>query len=144
MTLLMRKYFFIFLSCVLLCAGCRHVQYVAVPSVRTEYHNSIMHDSVDRWHTHYEFLQGDTLHLIDTFYRDRLVTLFVTDSIRDTVPVIDTAALSSLRQQLAVAKSDSRRLTLWIVILAALLVAFVAYRLYRHFRPNLIWRKISE
>ena len=140
----MRTYFFIILSCVLLCAGCRHVQYVAVPSVHTEYRDSIVHDSVDRWHTHYEFLRGDTLHLIDTFYRDRLLTIRVTDSIRDTVPVLDTAALSSLRQQLAVAKSDSRRLTLWIVILAALLVAFVAYRLYRHFRPNLIWRKISE
>lgn len=140
----MRTYFFIILSCVLLCAGCRHVQYVAVPSVRTEYRDSVVHDSVDRWHTHYEFLRGDTLHLVDTFYRDRLLTIRVTDSIRDTVPVIDTAALSSLRQQLAVAKSDSRRLTLWIVILAALLVAFVAYRLYRHFRPNLIWRKISE
>ncbi len=140
----MRKLSFIILFLLSLCAGCRHVQYVAVPSVRTEYRDSLVHDSVDRWHTHYEFLRGDTLHLVDTFYRDRLLTIRVTDSIRDTVPVLDTAALSSLRQQLAVAKSDSRRLTLWIVILAALLVAFVAYRLYRHFRPNLIWRKISE
>lgn len=37
----------------------------------TVYNNSVVHDSVDRWHTHYEFIKGDTLHMIDTFYRDR-------------------------------------------------------------------------
>ena len=37
----------------------------------TVYSNSVVHDSVDRWHTHYEFVKGDTLHMIDTFYRDR-------------------------------------------------------------------------
>ena len=37
----------------------------------TVYSNSVVHDSVDRWHTHYEFIKGDTLHMIDTFYRDR-------------------------------------------------------------------------
>ena len=37
----------------------------------TVYQNSVVHDSVDRWHTHYEFIKGDTLHMIDTFYRDR-------------------------------------------------------------------------
>lgn len=125
----MRTYFFIILSCVLLCAGCRHVQYVAVPSVRTEYHNSIMHDSVDRWHTHYEFLQGDTLHLIDTFYRDRLVTLFVTDSIRDTVPVIDTAALSALRADLLQQQSTARSRLLWLIGLVVLLAIILFRRL---------------
>lgn len=125
----MRTYFFIILSCVLLCAGCRHVQYVAVPSVRTEYHNSIMHDSVDRWHTHYEFLQGDTLHLIDTFYRDRLVTLFVTDSIHDTVPVIDTAALSALRADLLQQQSTARSRLLWLIGLVVLLAIILFRRL---------------
>lgn len=33
--------------------------------------HSVVHDSVDRWHTHYEYVRGDTLHVIDTFYRDR-------------------------------------------------------------------------
>ena len=37
----------------------------------TVYSNSVVHDSVDRWHTHYEFVKGDTLHMIDTFWRDR-------------------------------------------------------------------------
>lgn len=37
----------------------------------TVYSNSVVHDSVDRWHTHYEFVRGDTLHVIDTFWRDR-------------------------------------------------------------------------
>lgn len=131
MTLLMRKYFFIFLSCVLLCAGCRHVQYVAVPSVHTEYRDSIVHDSVDRWHTHYEFLRGDTLHLIDTFYRDRLLTIHVTDSIHDTVPVVDTAALNALRNRLAHEQSVSASLRGWLIILILLLFAAIFRRLLK-------------
>lgn len=124
----MRTYFFIILSCVLLCAGCRHVQYVAVPSVRTEYRDSIVHDSVDRWHTHYEFLRGDTLHLVDTFYRDRLLTIRVTDSIHDTVPVIDTAALHALRADLLRQQSLAHSRLLWLVGLIILL-AFLLFRL---------------
>ena len=120
----MSKFSFIFLSCVLLCAGCRHVQYVAVPSVHTEYRDSIVHDSVDRWHTHYEFLRGDTLHLIDTFYRDRLLTIHVTDSIRDTVPVLDTAALHALRDRLQHQQSVNSNMRGWIILLILLL--FVA------------------
>ena len=127
----MRKYFFIFLSCVLLCAGCRHVQYVAVPSVRTEYRDSLVHDSVDRWHTHYEFLRGDTLHLIDTFYRDRLLTIRVTDSIHDTVPVLDTAALSALRADLLQQQSTARSRLLWLIGLVVLLAIILFRRLFQ-------------
>lgn len=123
----MRTYFFIILSCVLLCAGCRHVQYVAVPSVRTEYRDSLVHDSVDRWHTHYEFLRGDTLHLVDTFYRDRLLTIRVTDSLHDTVPVLDTAALHALRADLLRQQSLAHSRLLWLVGLIILL-AFLLFR----------------
>ena len=127
----MRRFSFIFLSCVLLCAGCRHVQYVAVPSVRTEYRDSIVHDSVDRWHTHYEFLRGDTLHLIDTFYRDRLLTIRVTDSIHDTVPVLDTAALSALRADLLQQQSTARSRLLWLIGLVVLLAIILFRRLFQ-------------
>ncbi len=123
----MRRFYIIILSCVLLCAGCRHVQYVAVPSVRTEYRDSIVHDSVDRWHTHYEFLRGDTLHLIDTFYRDRLLTIRVTDSLHDTVPVLDTAALHALRADLLRQQSLAHSRLLWLVGLIILL-AFLLFR----------------
>lgn len=125
----MRKLSFIILFLLSLCAGCRHVQYVAVPSVRTEYHNSIMHDSVDRWHTHYEFLQGDTLHLVDTFYRDRLLTIRVTDSIHDTVPVLDTAALHALRADLLRQQSLAHSRLLWLVGLIILLAFLLFCRL---------------
>lgn len=127
----MRTYFFIILSCVLLCAGCRHIQYVAVPSVRTEYRDSIVHDSVDRWHTHYEFLRGDTLHLIDTFYRDRLLTIRVTDSIHDTVPVIDTAALHALRDRLLHQQSVNSNMRGWIILLILLLFVATFRRIFK-------------
>lgn len=55
-----------------MCCGCRgtkEVEYIYHHD--TVYSNSVVHDSVDRWHTHYEFVKGDTLHVIDTFYRDR-------------------------------------------------------------------------
>ena len=56
-----------------MCCGCRGAKEVEhVYHHDTVYSNSVVHDSVDRWHTHYEFVKGDTLHMIDTFYRDRL------------------------------------------------------------------------
>lgn len=51
------------------CSSTKEVEHVYHHD--TVYHNSVVHDSVDRWHTHYEYLRGDTLHMIDTFYRDR-------------------------------------------------------------------------
>lgn len=125
----MRKLSFIILFLLSLCAGCRHVQYVAVPSVRTEYRDSLVHDSVDRWHTHYEFLRGDTLHLVDTFYRDRLLTIRVTDSLHDTVPVLDTAALHALRADLLRQQSLAHSRLLWLVGLIILLAFLLFHRL---------------
>ena len=56
----------------LLAGGCSSTKEVEhVYHHDTVYSNSVVHDSVDRWHTHYEYLRGDTLHMIDTFYRDR-------------------------------------------------------------------------
>lgn len=125
----MSKYFFIPLFLLCLCAGCRHVQYVAVPSVHTQYRDSIVHDSVDRWHTHYEFLRGDTLLLVDTFYRDRLLTIRVTDSIHDTVPVLDTASLHALRSDLLRQQSLAQSRLWWLVGLILLLALFLFRRL---------------
>ena len=51
------------------CSSTKEVEHVYHHD--TVYNNSVVHDSVDRWHTHYEYLRGDTLHMIDTFYRDR-------------------------------------------------------------------------
>lgn len=127
----MRKLSFIILFLLSLCAGCRHVQYVAVPSVRTEYRDSLVHDSVDRWHTHYEFLRGDTLHLVDTFYRDRLLTIRVTDSLHDTVPVLDTAALHTLRADLLRQQSLAHSRLLWLVGLIVLIALLLFRRIFK-------------
>ena len=55
-----------------MCCGCRGAYEVEhIYHHDTVYSNSVVHDSVDRWHTHYEYLRGDTLHVIDTFWRDR-------------------------------------------------------------------------
>ena len=51
------------------CSSTKEVEHVYHHD--TVYSKSVVHDSVDRWHTHYEYLRGDTLHVIDTFYRDR-------------------------------------------------------------------------
>lgn len=60
-----------FICCLMFsgCASTKEVEHVYHHD--TVYSNSVVHDSVDRWHTHYEYLRGDTLHMIDTFYRDR-------------------------------------------------------------------------
>lgn len=60
-----------FICCLMFsgCASTKEVEHVYHHD--TVYSNSVVHDSVDRWHTHYEYLKGDTLHMIDTFYRDR-------------------------------------------------------------------------
>lgn len=58
--------------CCLMFSGCSTTKEVEhVYHHDTVYSNSVVHDSVDRWHTHYEFIKGDTLHMIDTFWRDR-------------------------------------------------------------------------
>lgn len=57
-----------------MCCSCKtpnHLRETTKMVHDTVYCNSVVHDSVDRWHTHYEFIKGDTLHMIDTFYRDR-------------------------------------------------------------------------
>ena len=57
-----------------MCCSCKapdHLRETTKMVHDTVYSNSVVHDSVDRWHTHYEFIKGDTLHMVDTFYRDR-------------------------------------------------------------------------
>jgi phosphate/sulfate permease len=62
----------IVITILVMCCSCstpREIEHVYHHD--TVYSNSVVHDSVDRWHTHYEFVRGDTLHVIDTFWRDR-------------------------------------------------------------------------
>ena len=66
--------FVIVVAIMVMCCSCKapdHLRETTKMVHDTVYCNSIVHDSVDRWHTHYEYLRGDTLHVIDTFWRDR-------------------------------------------------------------------------
>lgn len=64
--------FVIVVAIMVMCCSCANTKEVEhVYHHDTVYSNSVVHDSVDRWYTHYEFVKGDTLHMIDTFYRDR-------------------------------------------------------------------------
>ena len=64
--------FVIVVAIMVMCCSCSSIKEVEhVYHHDTVYSNSVVYDSVDRWHTHYEYLRGDTLYMIDTFYRDR-------------------------------------------------------------------------
>ena len=66
--------FVIVVAIMVMCCSCKapdHIRESTKMVHDTVYNNSVVHDSVERWHTHYEFIKGDTLHMIDTFYRDR-------------------------------------------------------------------------
>lgn len=50
-------------------AGCRSTHDIERVYVHdTLYATLVQYDSVDRWHTHYEYLKGDTILIRDSFY----------------------------------------------------------------------------
>ena len=78
-------------------------------------------DSVDRWHTHYEYLQGDTIRLVDTFYLAKWHTH------TDTLHVTDTR-YKEIDKPVEVVKYRVP-LWCWLSLLAILAVIFV--KIYR-------------
>lgn len=138
------NFFFIcFVLSVCLLTGCRHVEYVAVPEVRYEHSRDTVHDSVDRWHTHYEFVKGDTMHSIDTFYQDRWHIERSVDTLTEFIPVIDTAATNSLRRELQAVENSSRRLKIRLALLSIVFLVWMGWRAYCRLKGNLLWRNIS-
>lgn len=85
----MRKIYFIFLLlvsiCVCSCKSTQNIDKVYVHDTITT--TKIVHDSVDRWRTHYEYLKGDTMYYIDTIYYARWKTK--TDTLIDVVHDIE-------------------------------------------------------
>lgn len=128
---------------VALCTGCRHVEYVSVPTVHTVLRDSIVHDSVDRHHYHNTFIKGDTVHLIDSSVYHHYHNVFLHDSIRDTVPVIDTSAYAAFRAEIDHHKAVARGRLWWAIGIALAFALFIGIALYRKFCPRLIWRNIS-
>lgn len=99
------------LLCIMLLPGCsttRDVEYVYTHD--TVYQNKVVHDSVDRWHTHYEFVKGDTVHSIDTFYRDRWYQKV------DTVHETKTVVLPPEKVYVEVEKKVYVWWPLWVIL----------------------------
>lgn len=119
-------------------AGCsrKTVAPVVVPVHDTVYRNMVQHDSIytDRWHTHYEYLKGDTLHLIDTFYTDR----WRSKEVHDTAYVShDVPVPYEVKVEVEKKLNWWQRMTMWLGTIAIVAgVAIGAYKIYR------LWRKV--
>ena len=62
--------------------SCKSTEYVPYEVSHTEW----LHDSIDCWHTHYVYTQGDTVHVVDTIFRDRVRTVWKHDSVEKPKP----------------------------------------------------------
>lgn len=137
------KFFFFIILCLSCLTACRHVEYVAVPEVRYVNSTDTIRDSIDRWHTHYEYLRGDSVRIVDTFYCDRWHLERHTDTLILHIPVIDTAATNALRAELDAAEASVRRLTLRLVLLAIVFLLWMGWRIYCRCKGNVLCRNIS-
>lgn len=123
---------------VLATTGCsrKTVAPIVVPVHDTVYRNLVQHDSIytDRWHTHYEYLKGDTLHLIDTFYTDR----WRSKEVHDTAYVShDVPVPYEVKVEVEKKLNWWQRMTMWLGTIAIVAgVAIGAYKIYR------LWRKV--
>ncbi|NDV69267.1 hypothetical protein [Dysgonomonas sp. 25] len=95
----MSKY--ILLLSLLLLAGCRaKTVYIPVETVRTEYKDRLMHDSVHHYDSIFVREKGDTLWLekYRYLYRDRIISdsIHINDTIRVPYPVIETREVNRL------------------------------------------------
>ena len=105
------------------CSSTKEVEHVYHHD--TVYSNSVVHDSVDRWHTHYEFVKGDTLHMIDTFWRDRWHVTH--DTAYKTVVDVQNVEVEKI-----VEKKVYVLWPLWVAIgIVAVIVAFFAWVGYK-------------
>jgi len=81
----------VFFGLALLCCACGSVKYLPLETVRTEYRDKILRDSIFRYDSVYMKDLGDTVYLerYRYLYRDKIVrdSIFKTDSIRVPYPV---------------------------------------------------------
>jgi hypothetical protein len=87
-----------------LCYSCKSVQYIPVETVKTEYRNNIVRDSIYQLDSIYIKEKGDTL-IMERYrylYRDKFIrdSVFINDTIRVPYPV-------------EVVKQVKKRLTGW-------------------------------
>jgi hypothetical protein len=81
----------VFCAFALLCFACGTIRYVPVESVRTEYRDKIVRDSIFRYDSIFVREKGDTVFLerYKYLYMDRIVrdSVFMNDTIRVPYPV---------------------------------------------------------
>lgn len=122
--------FFLCACCCLLLPACKHTEYVTVPDVHNFYHTNTIHDSVDRWHTHKEYINGDTVRIIDSVrignYHSGTDTVYQVDSI----PVIDTASINQAKRQANAANKEAasyKRLSFLLALVSVFLIGIIMY-----------------
>lgn len=128
----MKLRFLTLITAVVLLIGCGSSKKVLVPVhdtvVHTEYVTSIIHDSVDRWKTHYEYIKGDTVRIIDSVYTSKyfktIDTMYVTDTVKESTTII---------QPEVVVKSKTNWLSI-IILSSLLLLSLCGYWLLYHFK----------
>ena len=73
------------------CSSCRTPQYIPVETIKTEYRDKIVRDSIFRYDSIHVKEKGDTLILerYRYFYKDKIIrdSIFVNDTIRVPYPV---------------------------------------------------------
>ena len=87
---------------ILALSGCRSkIQYVPVESVRTEYRDRVIRDSIYQQDSVFFAIKGDTVYLekYRTLYKDRFLcdSVFVQDTIRVPYPVEKIYEVNKLR-----------------------------------------------
>ena len=116
--------FIILLLCV--CSSCKTPQYIPVETVKTEYRDKIVRDSVFRYDSVFVKDQGDTIFLerYRYLYRDKIIrdSIFKIDTIRVPYPVEVIkqvkAPLTSWQNFSTVVRTDfaCNRLIGWVVL----------------------------
>lgn len=81
----------VFCALALLCCACGTTKYIPIETVKTEYHDKIIRDSIYQYDSIFVKEKGDTL-ILERYrylYRDKIIrdSVFVCDTIRVPYPV---------------------------------------------------------
>lgn len=126
----MKAKFLTLLLLILCFASCKQLEYIEVPRVETVYKTNTIHDSVDRWRTHYEFIKGDTVYSVDTLYRATYHRLHDTCLRTDTLTVTVTDQAATARLQAQLAQSQKKLAWAYLIIFIISLAVVCAVILY--------------
>ena len=126
-------YTFILMLLLCLCCGCSTIKYIPVETVKTEYRNNYLRDSIFRYDSIFVKEKGDTVYLerYRYLYRDKMIrdSIFVSDTIRIPYPV-------EVTKQVKAPLSGWQKFQLWcgrIVLAVLLLVAIFSVLRLKNF-----------